>query len=215
MATKRSGLGARRGAVATALAVSEGAQETVTSEVLPSQTSRPIKFLPQENFEDSINRLLGEAHERYRLVGERLLEWREATPHGEFMRLITDRIEAGALNLPNYQAANRFMVIAEAIRDGRVAEEALPKEDGTAYLIASLRPDEISVAREEGLVRPTVKKAELTAFRKRLRSPTLPAPSVEVAEIEAELKQVIAEESRLARRRRQLEEALAKLTTLP
>lgn len=171
----------------------------------------PVKFLPGENFEESINRLLDEAHDRYRLVGERLLEWKAATPHGEFMRLITERIEAGALRLPNYQAANRFMVIAEAIRDGRVLEERLPKEDGAAYLLASLRPDEIAVAQKEGLVRPTVRKSELTAFRKRLRAPSPLSTPGRRAELEREIERAREEERRWAARRAQLEAELASL----
>lgn len=180
-------------------------------EVLPPASAQAAKFLPGENFEDSINRLLDEARDRYRLVGERLLEWKAATPHGEFMRLVTERIEAGALRLPNYQAANRFMVIAEAIREGRVSEDVLPKEDGAAYLLASLRPEEIAVAQQEGLIRPTVKKAELTALRKRLRTPS-PAPSIDRrAELLREIERAKEEERRWAERRVQLETELAAL----
>lgn len=177
---------------------------TPPAEVMPPAPSGPAKFLPGENFEDSINRLLDEARDRYRLVGDRLLEWKDATPHGQFMRLVTERIEAGALRLPNYQAANRFMVIAEAIRDGRVPEDALPKEDGAAYLLASLRPDEISAAQKEGLVRPTVKKAELTAFRKRLRSPS-PAPQTD------ERAQLLAERERLVKRLAEIDRRLSEV----
>lgn len=174
------------------------------AEVLPPAPPGPLKFLPEENFEQSVNRLLGEARDRYRLVGEVLLEWKASTPHGQFMRLITERITLGTLKLANYQAANRFMAIAQALREGRLSEDVLPKEDGAAYLLATMRPDEIDAARREGLVRPDVSKTELTALRKHLRTPA-PTPN---DNRRADL------ERRIARLKQQLAEAEEELAAL-
>lgn len=174
------------------------------SEILPPTPLSPVKILPQENFEESVNRLLGEARDRYRLVGEVLLEWKASTPHGQFMRLITERINLGTLKLANYQAANRFMAIAQALREGRLSEDVLPTEDGAAYLLATMRPDEIDAAKREGLVRPDVSKTELTALRKHLRAPVPTSADTRRADLER----------RIARLRQQLAEAEEELAKL-
>lgn len=139
----------------------------------PTQPAGATKSLAGESFEDSINRLLEESRERFVLVGDLLLDWKESVPHGQFMKVLAERIDAGALRHLSYQSANRYMTVAAALRQGAVAPDELPKESEAAYLLTSLKPNELEAAKQEGLVRPTVKKAELAQFRKRLRSPSL------------------------------------------
>ncbi|WP_372393717.1 hypothetical protein ABMY26_00420 (plasmid) [Azospirillum sp. HJ39] len=168
-----------------------------------------VKSLAGESFEDSINRLLEESRERFVLVGEILLDWKASVPHGQFVKLIAERIEAGALRNLSYQSANRYMTVASALRNGFVDPDELPKESEAAYLLTSLKEDELKIAKEEGLVRSTVRKAELTAFRKRLRAPS-PAPAPDRrAELLREIERARDEERRWAERRAQLEAELA------
>lgn len=131
----------------------------------------PVKLLHSENFEQAINRLMGEAERRIALVGDLLLDWKEETPHGQFMALIEERIASGALrHFKSYQSANKLMVVAQAIRDGRLREDELPPEREAAYLLASLKPKEVEAARAEGIVRPETKRAEVEAFRATLKA---------------------------------------------
>ena len=167
-----------------------------------------VKTLAGESFEDAINRLLEESRERFVLVGEVLLDWKASVPHGQFVKLINERIKSGALRNLSYQSANRYMTVAAALRNGFVGPDELPKESEAAYLLTSLTEDELKVAKQEGLVRPTVRKAELTAFRKRLRAPS-PAPSTDRrAELLREIKRAKEEKRRWAERLAELEAEL-------
>lgn len=170
-----------------------------------------VKSLAGESFEESINRLLEESRERFVLVGEILLDWKASVPHGQFVKLINERIEAGALRNLSYQSANRYMTVAAALRNGFVGPDELPKESEAAYLLTSLKEDELKIAKKEGLVRSTVRKAELTAFRKRLRAPSPASAPDRRAELLREIERAKDEERRWAERRAQLEAELAAL----
>ncbi|KAA0675675.1 hypothetical protein [Roseomonas genomospecies 6] len=171
-----------------------------------------VKSLAGESFEEAINRLLEESRERFVLVGEILLDWKASVPHGQFVKLINERIEAGALRNLSYQSANRYMTVAAALRNGFVGPDELPKESEAAYLLTSLKEDELKIAKREGLVRSTVRKAELTAFRKRLRAPS-PAPLTDRrTELLREIARAKDEERRWAERRAELEAELAALS---
>lgn len=160
---------------------------------LPPAPAGAVKSLSGESFEDSINRLLDESRDRFVLIGEILLDWKASLPHGHFMRVFNERVATGALRNISYQSAHRYMTVAAALRSGAVEAQHLPDEPNAAYLIASLNPGEIALARKEGLVRPTVRKAEVAAFRKRLRSPS-PAPQTDRrAELEGRRARLLAE----------------------
>ena len=68
--------------------------------------------------------------------------------------------------------AHALKTVAEAVRSGRLAKAELPLSYATAYLLASMSPPHLDLARQRGLVRPNVTRAAITSFRTELRQET-------------------------------------------
>ncbi|TWA52883.1 hypothetical protein FBZ84_1353 [Azospirillum baldaniorum] len=191
------------------LVASVPSQQVLHGDITPPRASEPVKILDDENFEQAINRLMEESRERAVLVGDLLLEWKEQTPHGQFMTLIEERISAGALRINSYQMANRLMVMAQAVRDRLIPSEAMPREAEAAYLLSSLKPDEIKQAESAGLVHREVRTADVKAFRASIRPRNIQSVPATKSAIRARLRRLQTERKREESRHAMVMKALA------
>jgi hypothetical protein len=150
-----------------------------------------------EEFANEIGSLWNQAHERFIDIGRYLLMAKERlVEHGGFMKLVRTR-------LPFSQpVANKLMAVARAIEQGEFPLGALPRSYANAYEIVSLGANERVCALEAGIVRPDVQRAEILAFKRRLRQNKQSA----AAEEEAFLQRRLIE---LERRRQMLDEEIA------
>ncbi|WP_376956436.1 hypothetical protein ABNQ39_00295 (plasmid) [Azospirillum sp. A26] len=146
-----------------------------------------VKLFPGEDFETAIRRLWTEARDRWVAIGELLMAWRGTAPHGEFMRMVDERMPF------KHPTANKLMALATAAERDPEFVQLLPPEYTVAYEILTLSDTERAAAADAGLIRPDVKRAELVAFKRRLRSPSPPPPSDKRAELVARRARLLAE----------------------
>lgn len=123
-----------------------------------------LELSTREEFVGEIARLWKEAQDRFLLIGRYLLDAKARLDHGAFGPMV-------ASELPfTHSVAVRLMAVARAVEDGIVAGDRLPKSYSVAYEIVSMRPEELEEAKRIGLVRPDVRREDVVAFKRGLRS---------------------------------------------
>jgi hypothetical protein len=147
--------------------------------LLPSQEVRNAKVLPphrrmrqdlaelrtRANFADAIGEAWTEAEENFTMIGRYLNHAKSMLNHGEFMGMVES-------DLPfRYSTANRLMKVAAALDAGALPTDRLPPSYATVYELLTLSDDQRRQAIEEGVVRPSMQRKDVTEFRKRLRQP--------------------------------------------
>jgi hypothetical protein len=125
-----------------------------------------------------LSRLWRESCERFLAIGEYLLLAKEALPHGEYEQMVASELPFGR------SVTHALKTVAEAVRAGRLAKAELPLSYATAYLLASMSPPHLDLARQRGLVRPNVTRAAITSFRTELRQETRSNPRAELLQKE-------------------------------
>ncbi len=125
-----------------------------------------------------LSRLWRESCERFLAIGEYLLLAKEALPHGEYEQMVASKLPFGR------SVAHALKTVAESVRAGRLAKAELPLSYATAYLLASMSPPHLDLARQRGLVRPNVTRAAITSFRTELRQETRSNPPAELLQKE-------------------------------
>jgi hypothetical protein len=83
--------------------------------------------------------------------------------------------------------ASQFRRVAEMVDSGRVSESNLPGSYSAAYQLALLKPEELEVARQEGLITPKTSRSVLIAFR---RTRTAARPEINLNALAAEARRI-------------------------
>ena len=118
-----------------------------------------------EGYANEIGKLWGEAQQKFLTIGRYLILAKEKLEHGEFERMVSTMLPFGR------NVAHRLRVIAAAVEQGRLPEEALPRSYTVAYGLVILSEQEFEEARRRELIRPTLTNRELYEFRHELRQP--------------------------------------------
>lgn len=117
-----------------------------------------------EEYAREISRLWREAQQSFLAIGRYLVQAKRKLAHGEFQRLVEASLPFGR------QTAYELRMIAEAVDGGRIPEPKLPQAASVAYQLATLKPDDLAAADQDGLVRPDLRRFEIIAWkRERLR----------------------------------------------
>jgi hypothetical protein len=117
-----------------------------------------------EEYVREISRLWREAQQSFLAIGRYLVQAKRKLVHGEFQRLVETSLPFGR------QTAYELRMIAEAVDGGRIPEPKLPQAASVAYQLATLKPDALAAANQDGLVRPDLRRPEIIAWkRERLR----------------------------------------------
>ncbi len=188
MAPKRTGLGARRGAIATALAVSDDAPAALSGEVLPALNAEPSTAV---EYADAIRGEWLSAQQSFMRIGAMLERAKQSLGSDGYLDLCS--------TLPFGKAVrSQLMTSYRAIQSRKVPDFMVPAGYTTIHLLASLSDAELSAAADAGLLRPDVKRAEIRALRasgfgRPNRTPS-PAPQTDRrAELEARRARLMAE----------------------
>ncbi len=82
-----------------------------------------------------------------------------------------ERLRAGMDRLFPFgdAVASQLRRVAKAVDDKRIPEESCPGSYATAYQIAVLKPNELEIAVQRGLVRQDVTRKEILSFRQELK----------------------------------------------
>jgi hypothetical protein len=158
-----------------------------------------VEARTRDDFVRVIWNLWEDARQRFLLIGRYLNRAREALSHGEWGEMVRN-------DLPfSVAVADQFRTIAKAVDDGTFTVAELPQHYSVAYQLVTLRPEEAIRARQEGLLRPNVRRDEVMAFKKRLRV----AVPTNTAQPRVSRDRLKAERERLLARLREIDDLLA------
>jgi hypothetical protein len=125
-----------------------------------------------EDFVTEITAQWDEARDRFLRIGQCLIQAKQKLPHGEFEDMIERRLPFGKA------VAHQLRSVADAVQRGKLVASDLPSSYSIAYQLVTLDDDELSIARNNGLIRPDVKRAEIIKFKTSHRTAKLlPAPT--------------------------------------
>lgn len=124
----------------------------------------PVKELgaDRSSYAEEIARLWAEAQDRFLKIGRYLVRAKERLPHGSYEAMLAEELPFGR------HVAWQLRTVALAVDGGRLEEECLPQSYATAFKLATLDDDMLEAAKRENVVRPTVTRAEVTKFVKRI-----------------------------------------------
>ncbi|MDR3517461.1 MAG: hypothetical protein P4M00_16780 [Azospirillaceae bacterium] len=128
-------------------------------------------FKNREEFVAEITRLWRQAQEKFLVIGRYLLKAKATLPHGDYESMIDSDLPFGR------KTAFQIRAAAEAIDSRRLLPEEAPPSYATVYALASLSDEQLAMARARGLVRPTISRPAVLAFKKSLKTdldPTAP-----------------------------------------
>jgi hypothetical protein len=143
-----------------------------------------------DDYAEVIGTLFREAEERFVQIGTFLEEAKAKLQHGEFQELISSRLPFGP------RAAQMMMAAEKAIKSGMIPLDIVPPSYSVVYQITTLTDTERQQAVEEGVIRSDMRREDIAAFKKRVRTPVVP----EVEAKRAELARLVAEQERIAAR---------------
>jgi hypothetical protein len=103
-------------------------------------------------------------------------------PGGEFMRMMKERLPF------SWETAHQLRSVAEAIDAGRFREEELPSAHTIAYQLVTLDERAEQLAREKGLVHPSVSRSAVIQFKNSLR----PQKPIDRRRLESERNRLLA-----------------------
>jgi hypothetical protein len=113
-----------------------------------------------------IRRHWGTARDSFLAIGRALVVAEDRLTRHEH-----DRLRAGMEQLFPFgdAVASQLRKVARAVDAKRIPERDCPASYSTAYQLAVLKPAELELAIQRGLVRPNVTRKEITAFRSEIR----------------------------------------------
>lgn len=134
--------------------------------ILPSAQPKAADLRTVDDFAAEIGRLWRESYERFVQIGEYLEQAKQKLQHGEWIDMVKGRLPFGRI------AAFQLMVAARALRSGLVPADRVPANYSTVYHIARLSQEERQRAFAEGIIHPSMKRADIVTFKRRMRRPT-------------------------------------------
>ncbi|CAO3355261.1 DUF3102 domain-containing protein [Azospirillum palustre] len=128
-----------------------------------SMLAKPRTLTTRAEFAADIRREWTNALEATVAVGRRLIEAKEALPHGEYEAMVTN-------DLPfSTSTARKLREIAAFVEEGKVPLDRLPEAMGTLYAIATLPEETRQQALDAGTIHPAVTRAEVAALKPPVR----------------------------------------------
>jgi hypothetical protein len=152
---------------------------------------------------EEVAKLWGEAQEKFLAIGRYLRRAKDRFP-GSFEKKIIAALPFGK------NVAYQLRLVAEAVDNGRLAEEHLPRSYATAFLLVSMPEEDFAEARKRQLVRASVTRPEVYAFRRELKAFRIGAGDRETMLLE-ELRSIRAEAGKLRARYNELDDRTAEI----
>jgi hypothetical protein len=160
MALNNFAVSKRRGNQMAAEAIESDSHETSRTRIL----SNAILDLHSEaEVVEEVAKLWGEAQDKFLAIGRYLRRAKARFP-GSFEKKIIAALPFGK------NVAYQLRTVAEAVDSGRLPEDNLPRSYATAFLLVSLPESDYEEARKRDLVRATVTRPEVDAFKRELRA---------------------------------------------
>lgn len=122
-----------------------------------------VPYDRREDYVREIGALWKRAQATFLIIGAYLNLAKQRLPHGEFNAMIERDLPFGPTTAFQIRSA------AKAVNSGRLDASELPPNYTTIYYLSTLSPAALEQARQGGLLRPDVRRAEVVEFKKRLR----------------------------------------------
>jgi hypothetical protein len=160
-----------------------------------------VSYSTRQEYVREIARLWQEAQEKFLIIGRYLLQAKETLPHGEFEVMVSTELPFGVA------VARQLRAVAEAIDSGILPADRLPANYTSIYLLTTLSDQERAEAERQNLIRPDVRRQEIQAFKRTLRTHVLSRLPIRhrLAEERARL---LAERERIESRLREIDAAM-------
>lgn len=160
------------------------------------------RIAPQDTdqFVNEIERLWKSAHDSFLSIGRLLINAKEMLPYGEYEAMVQSKLPFSTRTAYQLREAAQWALGMEQSREVQISQ--LPGSYSTIYLLSTLDAGTLSAAKEEGLLRPDLRRAELIAWRKSRQVPAA-QPSLkalllqEKAKLEGRLLEIEQELTRL------------------
>jgi hypothetical protein len=158
-----------------------------------------VPFDRRDQYAAEIHALWKQAQSAFLRIGHYLDLAKERLPHGEFEEMIER-------DLP-FDRRTAFMIrsAARAVRSGRLPAERLPPNYSVIYQLATLDDDKLKAAEAEGLIRPTLRRSEVIAFKRRLGAPS------DIVGAERRRRELLEAREKLLRQQREIAEQLDRI----
>jgi len=156
-----------------------------------------IPYKTAAEYVQEIRTLWAEAAESFLTIGRWLNKAKETLPHGEWQRMIEEQLPF------DRNRAYQLRMVATMVDSGRVAETDLPMSSATAYLFTNLDQEGIQAAKQDGILRPDVKRPEVREWKARYLGPRLNSEEIQRRR-EALLARIKRYEDELDRARQEL-----------
>ena len=153
---------------------------------------------------EEIDKLWGEAQEKFLIIGRYLLQAKLTLPYGQFETMVATQLPFGK------NIAYQLRCVAQAVDQERLDAAEVPRSYNNAFRLAQMKPPLLERAREAKLVRPDVKRREIDEFL------DVVASEVERGRPEAERteREAAALRNRIAKLEDDLDEAKRRLAEL-
>src|SRR4051794_20340026 len=107
---------------------------------------------------DEIDKLWGEAQEKFLIIGRYLLQAKLTLPHGQFETMVATQLPFGK------NIAYQLRCVAQAVDQERLDVAEVPRSYNNAFRLAQMKPPLLERARKAKLVRPDVTRREIDEF---------------------------------------------------
>ncbi|MBL6081638.1 hypothetical protein JMJ56_26965 [Belnapia sp. T18] len=125
-----------------------------------------VPLTRKEEFVREITTLWTRAQSTFLTIGQYLIMAKQKLPHGDYTIMVERELPFS----PN--TAFQIRTAAEAVSSGRLPAETLPPNYSTIYQLSTLPDHLLEEAKRSGLVRPDLRRAEIVAFKKKVREAT-------------------------------------------
>ena len=141
-----------------------------------------------------IQRNWSDARDAFLNIGRALLSLESTLSKSEFQRL-----RAGNDRLFPFSdaTATQFRQIARAVDSGRIPYEACPGSYGTAYQITLLDDDQLTLARNRGLLRSDVTRREISLLRNETKGSVFSTGRLDKSQLQDERRRLNKREQQL------------------
>lgn len=164
----------------------------------------------RSDYVQEISRLWKDAQNSFLTIGRYLVQAAERLEHGEYQAMVENELPFG------YQVSYQLRKVAEAIDGKRLLIDELPSSYATIYQLTTLSDAQLEEARRQQppLIRPSVKRQEIVAFKReqaRVQNTVPQSPSRRVAQLEKRRQTLLAQQDRIARELQEIDQELSGL----
>lgn len=157
-----------------------------------------LQLSGKDEYVHEIAQLWQDVQDKFLLIGRYLNRAKADLPHGEYQAMVERELPFGV------QIAFQLRSVAEAIDSGRLLEQEVPNSYSVIYQITTLNDEELRIAREQKILRPSLTRAEIIRFKRDLRMSVMQRRAL----LRRRRDHLLAEQQRIQEELRQIEAEL-------